>query len=122
MKMELLLKFTFEASHSLAGFETPHPHLWILDLSVAGKPIEGRILDIVTFRARIQKMVDSLTGVYLNDSLKVDAAVREFPTCETLSYFFASQLNKILSEEYLPHNPSVLLTSVTVRICNMDGS
>lgn len=120
MRTELLLKFVFEASHSLADYEVPHPHIWKLEVAVEGKAIEGRIIDIVVLRTRIQKLVDLLNSTFLNENSRVGAAVREFPTCETLSQFFHREIKDILHEEFLPKNPSILLSSITVAICEMD--
>ena len=122
MKTELLLKFVFEASHSLASYETPHRHLWRLEMTVEGEPMEGRILDMVILRERIQKQIDPLNHIYLNEYPHTNAQVREFPTCETLSGFFTFELQKILAEEFLSQNPTIKLTSVLVAICSIDGT
>jgi 6-pyruvoyl-tetrahydropterin synthase len=122
VKTELLLKFIFEASHSLADYEVPHPHLWILKLAVGGRPIQGRIIDIVRLRARIDQLIQGLKLTYLNDNPTVSDEVREFPTCETLSQYFYGQIQALLAHDFAPANPSVALTSVTIAICEMDGT
>ncbi len=122
MKTELILKFTFEASHSLAGFETPHPHLWKLEVAIQGQPVKGRIIDMVTLRERLQALIDQLKGTYLNESTRVDEQVKKFPTCETLSLFFSKELQEILKVEFFNQNPTVHLSSVQVAICDMDGT
>lgn len=122
MKAELLLKFAFEASHSLGGYETPHPHLWRLEITVGGDPIEGRIIDIVQLRTGIQREINALEKTFLNDHPKVSPEVRQFPTCETLSHFFATTLEGILQREFLPSNPTAHLISVLVAICDLDGT
>ncbi len=119
-KMELLLKFEFIASHSLAGFEIPHPHLWKLEFGVLGEPIEGRIIDIVSFRAKFQEFIHRLEGTYLNDEPAVSFEVRRFPTCETLSLFFGEEVEKILFRDFRPNHPSVRMSFVQVAICDMD--
>lgn len=122
MKTELLLKFKFEASHSLEGFETPHPHIWNLEIAIEGKPIQGRIIDMVALRERVEQLINPLKLTYLNENLFATVEVRRFPTCETLSEHFADQIQSILKQEYMVHNPTVRLNSVLVEICEMDGS
>jgi 6-pyruvoyl-tetrahydropterin synthase len=121
MKSELILKFRFEASHSLSGYETPHPHLWDLEITVGGQPIEGRIVDIVTLRKRIETLVDEIRSTYLNENQRVTENVREFPTCETLSHFFYKELQTVLMNEFQPSNPSICLTNILVAILEMNG-
>jgi 6-pyruvoyl-tetrahydropterin synthase len=122
MKTELLLKFNFEASHSLEGFETPHPHLWRLEFAVEGESIQGRIIDLVHLRERVDQLIMPLKLTYLNENLFVTSEVRKYPTCETLSEYFSHHLQVILQHEYYPHNASIRLTSVLVAICEMDGT
>ncbi len=121
MKTELILKFGFEASHSLTDYEIPHPHLWRLEVSLTGQPIEGRIADIPILRNQIQLLVDELSTTYLNDNSKVSANVREFPTCETLSEFFYQKLNALLQKQFCQKNPTIQLVSVMIAILNMEN-
>jgi 6-pyruvoyl-tetrahydropterin synthase len=118
---ELVLKFSFEASHSLSGYETPHPHIWKIEIAVKGEPIQGKILDIVQLRSGIQKIIEPLASTYLNSNLFVSPEVREFPTCETLSNYFAYQMRSLIDKpEYISQNSSVRLSCVQVAICEMD--
>ncbi len=121
MKQELLLQFQFEASHSLSGYETPHPHLWKIKVAIEGKPIQGRIIDLVVLRNRIQQLMDSLDQTDLNDCNGVSAQVNEFPTCETLAPFFYDKIQEILEKNFLPFSPSVRLTCVEVGLCDLLG-
>ncbi len=120
MKSELILKFEFEASHSLSDYEVPHPHIWRLEISVSGVPIEGRIIDIVALRGRVEKTLKGLTLTYLNENSWVDSQVRASPTCETLSQYFYNELSQLISIEFLPMNSSLCLESIEVAICDMD--
>ena len=119
MKTELLLKFVFEATHSLADYEEPHPHIWKLKVGISGDAIGGRILDIVKLRASAQSRVDRLVGTNLNENPIVYDSVREFPTCETLSVYFFREFQNMLNQEFLASNPSVKLSVVEVAICDM---
>ena len=120
MKTELILKFVFEASHSLSGYEVPHPHIWKLKIGVLGDPVQGMILNLVELRASVQKTVDRLGGTYLNESTLVDDAVRAFPTCETLSVYFYREVEKILSHEFRPSHPSVRLSFIEMALFDMN--
>jgi len=121
MKMELVLKFDFIASHSLQGHETPHPHIWWLEFSLAGDPIQGKIIDIVELREEVGEMITPLRNTYLNDFSGVTPAVREFPTCETLSVFFYHRLQAVIAKRFLSQNPSLKISSLSVALCEMDG-
>lgn len=120
MRTELILRFEFEASHSLSGFEVPHPHLWTLEAVVGGEPIEGRIVDIVYLRSRIEKLIEPLKKTFLNENSYTSPSVRQFPTCETLSQFFFGELDQVIKNELQAQNRSVHLISITVAICDMN--
>ncbi len=124
MKTELILKFTFEASHALdwVNFEIPHPHIWRLEFSIAGNPLNGRLVDLAHLRVRVQSLLECLGSTFLNTNLRVDDSVRLTPTCETLSVFFKNELQLILDAEFLSLNPSIRLESVLVAICEMNGT
>ena len=119
--MELVLKFDFISSHSLRGHETPHPHRWWLEFALSGAPLEGKIIDIVDLRERVMEMIKPLDHVYLNDFSGVPQAVRDFPTCETLSVFFSERLQLLISQYFIDQNPTLKLSSLSVSLCEMDG-
>ena len=121
MKAELIFKFRFSASHSLSGYEVQHPHLWNLELSLAGNPKDGKIVDMIEFRERITQLVAPLESQYLNELQAVSAEVRRVPTCETLCLYFAEEINKLIRLDFLTQNPSLVLSSVAVEICDMNG-
>ncbi len=121
MKIELLVKFQFIASHSLAGHEAPHPHRWNLEVVISGEPHEGKVVDMILFRSKILDLVQPLESQYLNESTLVTPAVRQFPTCETLSIYFMEKLKNTVLPSLLTHNPTVLFSSIQVGLCGMDG-
>lgn len=122
MNLELLLKFEFEASHSLDGYEAPHPHLWRLEFGVAGEPKGGRIIDLVILRSKVLNLIDQVSKTYLNDNTFVNSEVRKFPTCETLCVFFRDELRNLIEVEFMGANPSVRLSFALVAILSMDGN
>ena len=122
MRTELILKFSFEASHSLVGYETPHPHFWTLQVSITGSPQDGRIVDMVELRTKIQERLNPIQSSFLNESTEVDQQVRQFPTCESLCHFFFNEMNQIIEIHFSPKNPSLRLYSIEVTIADMNGS
>ncbi len=122
MKSELIVKFQFIASHSLEGYETPHPHRWQLEVVVSGVPKNGKIIDMFKFRDQIQELIQPLESQYLNDCPLVSPEIREFPTCETLCNFFQHEMSQRILMSYTKENPSLRLSSITVALCEMDGT
>jgi 6-pyruvoyl-tetrahydropterin synthase len=123
LRAELLLKFEFTASHSLASYEKPHPHRWKLECAVTGDPgIGGMIVDLVKLRTRLEQELRSLRDTFLNENPVLDAPARQAPTCETLSSFFYRSLERILHDEFTQENTTIRAASVMVAICEMDGT
>jgi 6-pyruvoyl-tetrahydropterin synthase len=116
MRFELIQKFEFIASHSLGEDDPSHPHLWKLELVLEGTPVQGKVTDMVELRSRIQLFLKSLEGCNLNDSSIVNASVREFPTCETLSAFFFQYTQELLN------GLKVSIRSVQVGLCDLQGN
>ncbi len=121
MKTELIVKFQFVASHSLAGYEVPHPHLWNLEIVLSGTPRNGKIIDIIEFREKVKGLVSQLESQYLNDCAAVSPEVREFPTCETLCTYFQKAISQLISSAWIQENPSLKLSSILVALCEMSG-
>ena len=121
MQAELILKFNFEASHSLSGYEAPHPHLWGLEVILSGEPVDGKIVDIVKAREKIEEIIEPLKFKYLNDLSYLDPPAQRAPTCETLSYFFLNKIRPWVEKSLKNENPTVGLVSVGIAIRNMDG-
>ncbi len=120
MRSELILKFQFEASHALAGFEIPHPHLWSLQVVIEGEIRAGKILDLVEARDLIQAKINPLKFTYLNDNRMLTAEARRAPTCETLSVYFLKVLDAELKKKALAQNPTAVLRSVQVGLSSME--
>jgi 6-pyruvoyl-tetrahydropterin synthase len=122
MSSELILKFDFEASHSLAEYEVPHPHLWKLEISVGGQVIHGKIVDMMAVRKQVELLIEGLRNTYLNENTFVDESVRMAPTCETLGQFFGLKLRDVFSTVFIKENPSIHLVSLMVTICTDQGT
>lgn len=114
--MQLILKFKFDASHSLEGHELPHSHLWELVATVSGRPIQGRIIDLVEFRSSVSNLVDVLKGTYLNTNRSASRDVQEFPTCEALCGHFYTEIHAVLEKLFIPHNPTLVLESTQIAL------
>jgi 6-pyruvoyl-tetrahydropterin synthase len=119
-KPELILSFMFRASHTLSGYETPHPHYWTLQLAVSGEIAGGMIVDMVKLRAGVQALITPLEDKYLNDVPLLDPAARNAPTCETLSAYFSDRLKELLSRDFLDVNPSLNLEWTAIAIHELD--
>jgi 6-pyruvoyl-tetrahydropterin synthase len=117
---ELILSFMFRASHTLSGYETPHPHYWTLQLAVSGEIAGGMIVDMTLLRTRVQELISPLEGRYLNDVPSLDEATRSAPTCETLSAHFSECLRELLAREFAPKNPSINLEWTAIAIHEED--
>jgi 6-pyruvoyl-tetrahydropterin synthase len=122
MKTELIVKFQMAASHSLEGYETPHSHLWNLEIILSGSPKNGKIIDLIEFREKVNSVISPLESQYLNDCPSVTLEVRKFPTCETLCSFFHERVSDLIQKQWAQENPSLRLSSIEVAICEMDGT
>ncbi len=122
MKTDLIAKFQFLASHSLAGYEIPHAHLWRLEITLSGEPKNGKIIDLIAFRENVQELIAPLESQYLNNCSAVTTQVREFPTCETLSVFFHEKIRHLTVHSFSLENPSIYLQSTLIAICAIDGT
>jgi len=121
MRSELILKFEFEASHSLAGYETPHSHLWKLEIAVGGQVISGKIVDMMEMRIHVEQLILGLKATYLNENPSVGEAVQKAPTCETLGQFLGIEIQNILASKFRSDNPSIHLVSTYVTLCTVEG-
>jgi 6-pyruvoyl-tetrahydropterin synthase len=100
----------FKASHSLAGFETPHFHLWKITVEFkASLPLKGdRLIDLILLQEELSKITAPITGTYLNDSLGAS------PTSENMALFIWKKVS-----ERFPNDP---LDSVAVKLCDLNGA
>ncbi len=121
MKVTLIIRSELVASHSLDGYEQPHPHRWKLEIRVSGAPVRGRIIDLPVLEDALKSDLKKLDGCYLNESPLVDEATRAFPTCETLGAHLAEHWDRIVLSVLRKDNPTLKLVSVQVTLCEMDG-
>jgi 6-pyruvoyl-tetrahydropterin synthase len=117
---ELILNFMFRASHTLSGYETPHPHYWTLEFAVSGEIVRGMIVDMAVLRSKVSALIEPLKDKYLNDLSLLDPATQATPTCETLSAYFSDRLRDLLTREFSPSNPSVNLAWTAIAIHEED--
>ena len=122
MKIKLVTELKIIASHSLAGFETPLPHLWKFKLTMAGDPVEGRIIDLPSLIEATQKMLKPYENTYLNDRRDLPRPAHEFPTCETLGAAFFEKIETEVLPPFRVANPTVRLHSLEVALCDLDGT
>mgnify|MGYP000986735652 CR=1 FL=1 len=122
MKLRLHLPYDFKASHSLAGYEEPHDHLWRCRFSFEGVPVDGKIADIPSLEAALRDLVAPLVETYLNENAVLSESTRSFPTCEAL----ASDLFLALASRIVPGiraaNPSFRLAGVSVALWDATGT
>jgi 6-pyruvoyl-tetrahydropterin synthase len=108
-KIALKVFHSFKASHSLAGFETPHFHLWKIAVKFqAAFPIKGdRLIDMIAVQSELIQITAPLEGTYLNDSLGAS------PTSENMATF----VWKKVAGKF----PGQSLHSVSITLCTLDG-
>lgn len=121
MKTKLILNFELIASHSLSQRETPHNHLWRIQAVIAGTPIEGMILNMVTVRSRFSQALLLLANTHLNDNPHLPAQTRATPTCETLAAYFFAAFGEILHLDFQQQNPTVRLAAIEVELYEPNG-
>ncbi len=122
MKTELIQKFNFTASHSLADHEAPHPHLWTLEVTLTGKPIKGKIVDMVLLQQTFGEKVDPLHSSYLNENQSLGHEAMQLPTCEMLAAHFFTEFKKVILNKFIPENLSIQLVSVSVALSDTKGT
>ena len=108
-RLELTVFGSFRASHSLAGFETPHFHLWKVEaVFSADWPLAGdRLIDLVFLQGTLDRIFTKVEGVYLNGVLGIS------PTSENITAWIWGRL-----QEELPDAP---LSQVAVSLCDLTG-
>jgi len=121
VKTELILKFKFDASHALSCYETPHPHLWKLEVAITGTPIQGWLVDLMAVSQKIDFLLDDLRGTYLNENEKANQQIRDYPTCESLGPFLYEKIQNLLNNEFSSQNPTLAVSSILVSLHTPDG-
>ncbi len=121
MKTILVVPFEFIASHSLSGFEEPHPHLWKFEARITGNPVEGRIIDLATLCPAIENFIAPFKNAYLNNSDRLPKDAANFPTSETLSQSFYDFFETQILPPFKKQNPSIQILSIQLSLCDLDG-
>lgn len=121
MTTELIVRFKFNATHSLAPREEPHPHLWRVCAVIRGTPQHGFILDLMRVRQAFAPQIEILTGTYLNSNTSLSAEAQTTPTCEALASHFFSRLDAVMNETFRSDNPTAALFSVEVELDEPGG-
>jgi 6-pyruvoyl-tetrahydropterin synthase len=117
LSFELFLRFDLNAAHSLHVREEAHFHLWRIEATLSGKPLEdGMIVNLPSVREEFEKKISPLEGVLLNSHGSLPESVRLFPTCETLSAHLASEFSATIDSIFRPLNPTLALDSVAITI------
>ena len=106
---ELSVFNEFRASHSLAGFETPHFHLFKVAATFRVPfPLSGdRVLDLVFLQRVLDCSLHPIQNRYLNEALPFS------PTSENLCVW--------LREELVRQLPDAPLHSVSVELADLEG-
>jgi 6-pyruvoyl-tetrahydropterin synthase len=122
LRTELLLRSQFEASHSLDVRESPHPHVWKVELTLGGEAQDhGKLVNLPTLQGALESVIGPLSGTYLNDQTLLPIFAREFPTCETLAAYLYSELETVIEKNFRSRNPTLILISMMVTLCDPDG-
>ena len=119
MTRQTQLSFTlnFTAAHTLGPDDPPHSHLWRMHVVLSGKVVGGKIVDLVSFRKRVnEQLLEPISGGLLNDCANLGSAARAMPTCETLSEEFCETLQRLIVAHYHPIYPTLHLVSVGVAL------
>jgi len=108
-KIALKIFHSFKASHSLAGFEIPHFHLWKVTLKFqAAFPLPGdRLIDMIEAQTILSQITLPLANTYLNDTLGAS------PTSENMAAYLWAKV-----AHQFPGQP---LHSISVTLCTLDG-
>ena len=121
MRTTLIIPFEFVASHSLAEFEKPHPHLWKFEARMTGELLEGRIVDLASLGKSIEDYISPYRDTYLNEAKKLPENAAQFPTCETLGAAFFALFDSEVLLPYRAKNQSLTLLSMKVSLCDLNG-
>lgn len=112
-KITLSVNAELRASHSLAGFETPHFHLWKIAVSFGAQfPLKSdRLIDLVFLQSTLNAFLAEAQGNYLNELFGFQ------PTSENLGAWIWEGLSKELSGAL----GDASLTGVGITLCDLDG-
>jgi 6-pyruvoyl-tetrahydropterin synthase len=109
-RISLEVESEFRASHTLAGFEIPHFHLWKVTTQFsAALPLkEDRLIDLAYLQTVMAEILHPLQGVYLNDAFSFS------PTSENMALHIWEKIASGL--------PDAPLSEVRVTLCDLEGT
>ncbi|NDC24503.1 MAG: hypothetical protein EB078_05695, partial [Proteobacteria bacterium] len=119
MKLELVVNLSLKASHSLEERETPHEHLWDIQVGLQGTLNKGRVLSLTQAQERFAVLLTPLQNTLLNNNKYLDSSTRQNPTCENLAIFLVERLQNALSQ--MPESKNVTLSFVEVGLWEKEG-
>ena len=107
--LSLTVHTEFKASHSLVGFETPHFHLWKIEVGFSSSfPIvNDRLIDLVFLQNELDQIIAPICGKYLNTELAFS------PTSENLASWLWDHVQARVTQ--------APLSSVSVTLCDLEG-
>lgn len=121
MRLELIVKLRFKATHTLEENERVHEHEWRVDTTLQGNPSEGRIISLPFAQNIFNSRLERIRNTHLNTNEVLDASSRAFPTCENLVHLLFREFSEAL-RLHVPENPSLKITSIEVGVSEDDGN
>ncbi len=120
MRLELVVKLRFKATHTLEENEKVHEHEWRVDTTLVGRDKDSRVVSLPLAQELFRKTLDEIRHTHLNTSPVLDPQTRETPTCENLCYFLLGAFSKTLTEK-LPEQPWLKISQIEVGVSEDDG-
>lgn len=120
MKLELIVKLRFKATHTLEENERVHEHEWRVDTTLQGDPNEGRIISLPFAQNIFNSRLERIRNTHLNTSEVLDPASRAFPTCENLAFFLHREFSEAL-KLHVPENRTLKITQIEIGVSEDDG-
>lgn len=108
--ISLSVNAELKASHSLAGFETPHYHRFLIEVEFrASHPIPNdRLIDLVFLKSKLDEVLAPFQCTYMNESLPFS------PTSENVCIWLWDQL--------LIKLPATPLYQISVSLTDLQGN
>lgn len=121
MRHELSVNSTLAATHSLSEREGAHPHLWKIQICVAGLLERGRILSLPEMKRWLDEILAPLQNRHLNGHPALDTDSAAEPTCENLSRYLFDKMSAAVNEAADLQRRSVQVVWVQVAVIENDG-
>ena len=120
LKLELIVKLDFAATHVLEENETVHEHRWRVDTTLVGENKAGRIVSLPKAQEVFRSVLRKIEGTHLNSNPLLDNPTREIPTCENLAYFLLQEFSAALRSAF-PQNHSLKIVQIEVAVSEDDA-